>query len=203
MSTATAPLPDLGHRPAPEGVAHTPTSEGERARPGLPSSYKPRLARAPRPWGRQDGPRIGPIQTGPELGGQPQPFTSGPFPAGERTQGGHAPTLWPYLRRGFGTPAGGHRGPARAAHPGAVREWNVKDPGTERGGPGGGRVPGEQTGRLWLQSERSKPAPTCRPEARSANGGRALLGAGLPGALLLKGTGPRFQPRRGRRRASF
>ena len=96
----------------------------------------------------------------------------------------------PYLRRCFGAPAGGRRGPLGPRH-GAAWEWNVEDPGAERRGRGRPRARRSQTGRPRLQSERSTPAPTCHPEAASANGGHALLGAGLPGALRLKEAGQR------------
>lgn len=100
----------------------------------------------------------------------------------------------PYLRRGFGAPARGLRGPL-GPRPGAAWEWNVQDPGVERRGLGWARAPGSQTDRPRIQSERSRPVPTCRPEAASANGGRAPLGAWLLGKLHLKGAGPRSRTR--------
>lgn len=77
----------------------------------------------------------------------------------------------------------------------------MEDLGAERRGRVRPRARRSQTGRPRLQSERSRSAPTCHPEAASANGGRALLGAELPGALRLKEARQRSRPRLGETRA--
>lgn len=92
---------------------------------------------------------------------------------------------------------------AAGPRPGAAWEWNVQDPGVERQGLGRARALCLQTDRPRLQSERSRPVPTCRPEAASANMAERPSGRGSSASSALKAQWATLQDSAGGNVSSF